>query len=157
MPALGEFRQRILERDGAYPYIVCEEDGRPVGYAYGSRLFSRAAYAWSAELSVYFFRPTIAGAGSAVRFTASCSTCSRCRGVRTVVGKVVCPNEKSDHLHEKWVFELVGTLRAASWKLGAWHDVHLWEKHIGDVEAEPAPLLRLSEVDPEKVRAILEA
>ena len=52
VPALGEFRQRIVERDGAYPYIVCEEDGRPVGYAYGSRLFSRAAYAWSAELSV---------------------------------------------------------------------------------------------------------
>lgn len=54
VPTLGEFRQRIVDRDGAYPYIVCEEDGRPVGYAYGSRLFSRAAYAWSAELSVYF-------------------------------------------------------------------------------------------------------
>ena len=79
------------------------------------------------------------------------------QGVRTVVGKVVCPNEKSDHLHEKMGFELVGTLRAASWKLGVWHDVHLWERHIGDVEAEPTPLLRLSEVDSEKVRAILEA
>ena len=156
MPALGEFRQRIVDRDGAYPYIVCEEDGRPVGYAYGSRLFSRAAYAWSAELSVYFSTDH-RGRGLGRAIYGKLFGLLALQGVRTVVGKVVCPNEKSDHLHEKMGFELVGTLRAASWKLGAWHDVHLWEKHIGDVEAEPAPLLRLSEVDPEKVRAILEA
>ena len=156
VPALGEFRQRIVDRDGAYPYIVCEEDGRPVGYAYGSRLFSRAAYAWSAELSVYFSTDH-RGRGLGRAIYGKLFDLLALQGVRTVVGKVVCPNEKSDHLHEKMGFELVGTLRAASWKLGAWHDVHLWEKHIGDVAAEPAPLLRLSEVDPGKVRAILEA
>lgn len=156
VPALGEFRQRIVDRDGAYPYIVCEEDGRLVGYAYGSRLFSRAAYAWSAELSVYFSTDH-RGRGLGRAIYGKLFDLLALQGVRTVVGKVVCPNEKSDHLHEKMGFELVGTLRAASWKLGAWHDVHLWEKHIGDVEVEPAPLLRLSEVDPEKVRAILEA
>ena len=100
MPALGEFRQRILERDGAYPYIVCEEDGRPVGYAYGSRLFSRAAYAWSAELSVLIFdRPSRRGSRPCDLRQAVRPACAA--GVRTVVGKVVCPNEKSDHLHEK--------------------------------------------------------
>ena len=135
---------------------MCEEDGRPVGYAYGGRLFSRAAYAWSAELSVYFSTDH-RGRGLGRAIYGKLFDLLALQGVRTVVGKVVCPNEKSDHLHEKMGFELVGTLRAASWKLGVWHDVHLWEKHIGDVEAEPAPLLRLSEVDSEKVRAILEA
>ena len=119
-------------------------------------IFSRAAYAWSAELSVYFLTDH-RGRGLGRAIYGKLFDLLALQGVRTVVGKVVCPNEKSDHLHEKMGFELVGTLRAASWKLGAWHDVHLWEKHIGDVEAEPAPLLRLSEVDPEKVRAILEA
>ena len=130
--------------------------GLVVGYAYGSRLFSRAAYAWSAELSVYFSTDH-RGRGLGRAIYGKLFDLLALQGVRTVVGKVVCPNEKSDHLHEKMGFELVGALRAASWKLGAWHDVHLWEKHIGDVEAEPAPLLRLSEVDSEKVRAILEA
>lgn len=53
-PTVEEFRQRIIDRVSVYPYIVCEEDGVPVGYAYASRLYERAAYAWAVELSVYF-------------------------------------------------------------------------------------------------------
>ncbi len=52
-PDVDEFRKRIEERICLYPYIVCEEDGVPVGYAYASRLFTREAYAWAVELSVY--------------------------------------------------------------------------------------------------------
>ncbi len=46
-PAHYRSRERV-------PHIVCEEDGVPVGYAYASRLYERAAYAWAVELSVYF-------------------------------------------------------------------------------------------------------
>lgn len=156
VPSVEEFRQRIVDRDGVYPYIVCEEDGRPVGYAYGSRLFSRAAYAWAAELSVYFSTDH-RGRGLGRAIYGKLFDLLALQGVRTVVGKVVCPNSKSDHLHQKMGFEHVGTLRAASYKLGSWHDVNLWEKHIGNVEAAPEPLRPLAEVDPEAVRAILES
>ncbi|WNV56585.1 GNAT family N-acetyltransferase [Oscillospiraceae bacterium NTUH-002-81] len=35
------------------PYLVCEIDGKIVGYAYASLYRSRAAYDWDCELSVY--------------------------------------------------------------------------------------------------------
>ncbi len=156
VPTVEEFRQRIVDRCGVYPYIVCEEDGRPVGYAYGTRLFSREAYAWSAELSVYFSTDH-RGRGLGRAIYAKLADLLALQGVRTIVGKVVCPNDKSDHLHEAMGFERVGELKAASFKLGQWHNVHLWEKHIGDISVAPEPLLPLSEVDQERVRAILEA
>ena len=155
VPSLQEFRQRIIDRDGVYPYIVCEEDGVPVGYAYATRLFSRAAYAWAAELSVYFSTDH-RGRGLGRAIYGKLFELLRLQGVRVVVGKVVCPNGKSDHLHESMGFERVGTLTRASYKLGTWHDVHLWEKHLGG-EGAPEPLLPLSQVDSGKIQAILQA
>ena len=44
LPSEEEFAGRIrsIRREG-YPYLVCEEDGRAVGYAYAHRAFERAA------------------------------------------------------------------------------------------------------------------
>ena len=40
----------------AYPYLVWQEDGKILGYAYAHRHMERAAYQWNAELSVYLDR-----------------------------------------------------------------------------------------------------
>ena len=45
-----------------FPYLVLEEDGQPVGYAYAHPLGQRAAYQWSGELSIYL-SPAAAGKG----------------------------------------------------------------------------------------------
>src|SRR4051812_15033618 len=43
-----------LEGGMAYaPWLVVEDDGRAVGFAYGSKHRERAAYQWSADASVY--------------------------------------------------------------------------------------------------------
>ena len=58
LPSADEFR-------GRYPYLVLEEEGKIVGYAYAHRYMARAAYGWNAELSVYldgrFFRAASEG------------------------------------------------------------------------------------------------
>lgn len=36
-----------------YPYLVAEQDGRIVGYAYAGPLHERAAYDWAVETSIY--------------------------------------------------------------------------------------------------------
>ena len=53
-PSLDAFRCRMASIIGDYPYLVVEEDGSIVGFAYAHRLGERAAYAWNAELSIYF-------------------------------------------------------------------------------------------------------
>ena len=43
LPTTEEFAERIRTIAGFYPYIVAEEDGRCMGYAYAHRHMERAA------------------------------------------------------------------------------------------------------------------
>ena len=52
-PTREEFTARISGICRDYPYLVCQEGDRVLGYAYAHRVWERAAYQWNAELSVY--------------------------------------------------------------------------------------------------------
>ena len=53
VPTLEEFTRRFEEITAQFPWLVWEEEGCVLGYAYGSAPFSRAAYRWSGESSIY--------------------------------------------------------------------------------------------------------
>ena len=53
VPSLTEFEQRMEVIQQVYPYLVYEEEGNILGYAYAHRYKERAAYQWDVELSVY--------------------------------------------------------------------------------------------------------
>lgn len=53
VPTLEDFSKRIETIQNDYPYLVCEVDGKVVGYAYASKHRERAAYRYSVEVSVY--------------------------------------------------------------------------------------------------------
>ena len=53
LPTREEFTARISGICRDYPYLVCQEGDRVLGYAYAHRVWERAAYQWNAELSVY--------------------------------------------------------------------------------------------------------
>jgi len=44
---------RINQTLPSYPWLVYEESGHVLGYAYGSAWKGRTAYDWSAEVTVY--------------------------------------------------------------------------------------------------------
>ena len=56
VPSPEEFRERIIRITGKYPYIVLEEDGVIMGYAYAHEFHERAAYSHSAEVTIYLDR-----------------------------------------------------------------------------------------------------
>ena len=53
VPTPVEFTARIAATLEKYPYLVAEQDGVPVGYAYAGAFHERAAYDWSVETSIY--------------------------------------------------------------------------------------------------------
>lgn len=154
-PTVEEFRTRIEERYMLYPYIVCEYNGTPVGYAYASRLFAREAYDWSVELSVYMDM-SHRGRGLGRAIYAKLLDLLAMQGVRTAHGKVTFPNEKSDRLHRDLGFELVGTMHNVGFKLGQWRDVNHYEKYIGNFEEAPKPVVPICELDAAQVAEVLE-
>lgn len=155
-PSVEAFRERIEVRYRKYPFIVCEENGRPIGYAYASHLFTREAYDWAVELSVYF-EQNHRGRGLGRRTYGKLLDLLALQGVRTAHGKVTFPNEKSDALHKALGFELIGVMKNVGFKLGQWRDVNHYEKLIGDFSCEPKPITPMCELDPAQVEAILQA
>ena len=62
VPSQGEFLQRFRDLTKQFPWLVWEEDGKVLGYAYGSAPFARSAYGWCAEDSIYLL-PEAQGRG----------------------------------------------------------------------------------------------
>ena len=96
-------RQRIVETIRAYPWLVCEEDGKLLGYRYGRKWRERAAYRHSVEVSVYL-DPSAVGKGKGSALFGALLAELRTRQVHCVIGGVALPNEASVALLEKFGF-----------------------------------------------------
>ena len=52
-PTVEEFRERIAKTLEKYPYLVCEDEGGIIGYAYSSVFRDREAYTHCVENTIY--------------------------------------------------------------------------------------------------------
>lgn len=153
-PTVAEFAGRIRDISQIYPYIVCEEGGSIVGYAYAHRVRERAAYDWMAELSIYL-DPSYTHRGLGAKLYSLLMDLLRLQGMKTVMGCVTVPNPTSVALHEKLGFRHVGTSYSAGYKDGQWHDVAWFEKPLASYDVPPAPLLPFGDVGSESVAAVI--
>jgi phosphinothricin acetyltransferase len=136
-PPPAEMARRIATAVRTHAWVVLEDDGRVVGYAYGGPYKARAAYRWSCEVSVYLEagrRRT--GAGRAL-YDALLTRLAD-RGYRTAVAGMTLPNAASVGLHRAMGFEPVGTYRRIGWKHGTWHDVAWTQRTIAAGQDPPA-------------------
>ncbi|MBN1266284.1 MAG: N-acetyltransferase [Anaerolineales bacterium] len=125
-PSLKVFQQRIRETLRTHPWLVCENDTCILGYAYATPYRHRPAYRWTVETSVYI-RPEFQRRGIARALYTSLLELLRMLGFHNAVAITALPNEASTKLHQTIGFELVGTLKAAGFKLDGWHDTALWQ------------------------------
>lgn len=136
-PGAEEMAERIA---AAHAWLVLEDGGRVVGYAYGAPFHRRAAYRWSCEVSVYLeLGRRRTGAGRAL-YSALLTRLAKL-GLRTAVAGMTLPNHASAGLHRAMGFEPVGTYRRIGWKHDAWHDVAWMQRPLAagpDPPGEPA-------------------
>jgi L-amino acid N-acyltransferase YncA len=138
-PTPAQMAERIAAATRTHAWIVQEDDGRVVGYAYGGPHQQRAAYRFSCEVSVYVEQGRRrTGSGRALyeelfkRLAA--------RGYRMAVAGMTLPNEASAGLHRAMGFESVGVYRRIGWKFSAWHDVAWMQRALGVEHDPPAEL-----------------
>ena len=139
IPTVEEFARRIREIAAFYPYLVCEVEGRIVGYAYAHRQMERAAYQWNAELSVYI-DAAFAGQGIGKQLYTRLIELLKQQHVKTLYALITLPNEASIALHRSFGFQEVGVWRQTGYKCGRWHDVMWMDLHIASMEGEPEAL-----------------
>lgn len=121
-----EMRQRIVDTIRAYPWLVCEEDGKLLGYCYGRKWRERAAYRHSVEVSVYL-DPSAVGKGRGSALFGALLAELRTRHVHCVIGGVSLPNEASVALLEKFGFRPAAHFKEVGNKFDRWIDVGYWQ------------------------------
>ncbi|MGW5240616.1 N-acetyltransferase family protein [Monashia sp. NPDC004114] len=135
VPSAAEMARRIEESARTHAWLVLEDDGQVVGYAYGRPFKERAAYRWSCEVSVYL-DPAHRGRGGGRELYAVLLDRLAARGYRMAAAGMTQPNEASARLHAAMGFELVGTYRRIGWKAGHWHDVTWVQRPLGAGRAD---------------------
>jgi L-amino acid N-acyltransferase YncA len=155
-PNEQEMRNRLTKIMLHYPWLVCEQGGRVIGYAYGSRHRQRAAYDWSVEVSVYVDKSgQRKGVGRAL-YLALFKALS-CQGFYSAFAGITVPNPESVGFHEALGFRPVGIFHRVGFKGGAWHDVGWWELALATYPEVPLPPLSLAElIDSPNWQAVLQ-
>ena len=133
VPCRKEFMQRFLTITAQYPWLVWEEDGQILGYAYGSAPYTRAAYAWCAEPSIYL-RPEAQGRGIGQKLYAVLEEILDKQGYQVLYALVTGENHVSVRFHEKMGYIKKVEYDRCGYKFGRWVSVIWMEKRIKFVE-----------------------
>jgi phosphinothricin acetyltransferase len=135
-PDGSEFAGRIARLSATHAFLVAEDEGTVVGFAYGSPHRDRTAYSWSTEVSVYVAASHHRrGVGRALYGTLF-DLLER-QGFRIVLAGIALPNDASVSIHESFGFELVGVYRGIGLKHGAWWDVGWYQLRLGPADTLP--------------------
>src|SRR5690348_10479220 len=135
-PSLDEMRRRMTKTLPSFPWLVCDEAGLVLGYAYASKHRERAAYVWSVDVSVYVCEGRRRGGLGRALYT-SLFAILRLQGYYNALAGVTLPNPGSEGLHRAMGFQPVGVYRNIGHKRGGWHDVAWSQLALRDLEPNP--------------------
>ena len=128
--------ERIAAAQARHAWLVLEEDGRVVGYAYANRFSARPAYRWSVEVSIYLEQGRQRAGGGWRLYEALLERLAE-RGYRRAMAGMSLPNEASVAFHRALGFTPVGVYERVGWKHGAWRDVAWMQRTIADGDDPP--------------------
>lgn len=137
-PSDAEMAQRIAAVIGrGLPYLVAEDGGRIVGFAYAAPFRPRAAYRYTAEDSVYI-HPDFLGRGIGKALVAEVIAACERLGLRQLVAVIGdSANAGSIGLHRSLGFEPTGVGRSFGFKHGRWVDIVWMQKALGPGDSAP--------------------
>jgi L-amino acid N-acyltransferase YncA len=137
-PDAAEMERRIERYGTSHAWLVAEQGGEVVGYAYAFPFQERPAYRWSAGVSVYVAEGE-RGRGVGRALYEALFDRLRERGLRMACAGITLPNEASVGLHESLGFKQVGLNPEIGWKSGAWRDVGWWQLELLPPSEGPPP------------------
>lgn len=132
---MGTRRADVLAK--GLPWLVVEEDGQVLGFAYGNWFKPRPAYRFSVEDSIYM-APEAAGKGLGRALLAELLAAFERAGVRKVMAVIGdSANAGSIGVHRALGFEPAGVIPSCGWKFDRWLDIVLMQKPLGAGDSTP--------------------
>lgn len=113
------------------PYIVAEDGGKVVGYAYAGPFRPRPAYRHTVEDSIYVHHEHAGRGLGMLLLPALIGACEK-QGFRQMIAAIGdSGNNASIALHRKCGFEDAGILKNVGFKFGRWLDVVFMQRKLG--------------------------
>lgn len=130
------FRQRMEAVQQQYPWLVCEKDGKIIGYAYCSKFKERAAFSWDLECSVYIKEEAHRQGIATALYTKLFELIEK-QGYFNVYALITYSHKSSVALHKKFGFTEVGVYKKTGYKMGQWWDLLVMEKQLRNFDELP--------------------
>ena len=129
VPCSKTFTRRFYEHIDQFPWLVWEEEGTVLGYAYAGAPFGRAAYRWDAESSIYL-APQAQGRGVGRALYAALEQILIRQGYRNLYAIITAENTGSLEFHRKVGFEPMALFPDCGYKHGKWLGVAWLRKQL---------------------------
>ncbi len=117
VPSMEEFLDRFRQITAQFPWLVWEEDGKIAGYAYACAPFSRAAYRWCAEPSIYI-RPDRQGKGIGKKLYLALESLLCMQGYQLSYAIITSENAASLAFHKAMGYSVLSEFPHCAWKFG---------------------------------------
>ena len=134
IPTQAEFLARFQSITRDFPWLVWEEEGDILGYAYACRPFERTAYSWCAEPSIYV-KPAAQGRGIGRKLYLALEEILKLQGYRILLALITGENTGSLAFHKQLGYDIAGELKACGYKFGRWLSVFWMEKSLKIVQS----------------------
>ncbi len=155
VPTVEEFRGRIERTLKTHPYLVAEHGGEIIGYAYASPFIRRAAYDWSAEMSIYLDCHK-KGMGCGRLLYEAMETLLKQMHILNVNACIAAPKEPDPYVdnnsiefHTHMGYTMVGKFHDSGYKFGTWYDMVWMEKMLGEHPQVPESVIPFSRLHAE--------
>ena len=117
-PSAEQWAAKIEDvRSRGWPFLVAEEDGTVVGYAFATQFRDRPAYARTCENSIYV-APDAIGRGIGARLLAELIDAARTSGFHQMIAVIGGGEAASVALHAKLGFVERGRMKDVGFKFG---------------------------------------
>jgi phosphinothricin acetyltransferase len=124
-------RRRADVLSKGLPWLVAEQGGQALGYAYANHFRPRRAYRFCLEDSIYL-APAARGRGVGRLLLAELIARCEAAGARQMLAVIGdAANAGSIGVHRALGFEHSGVLKASGWKFDRWVDVVIMQRALG--------------------------
>lgn len=137
VPPVEEFAARITRVLQRYPFLVAEQDGQIVGYAYASSFRPRAAYDWAVETSIYL-RQDCRREGLGKKLYLLLAEILKKQQILNLYACIAYTQKDDPYLnnasvafHECLGYKMIGHFSSCGYKYNTWYDMVWMEKLIG--------------------------
>ena len=138
VPSLESFENRIRKILEHYPYLVAEQDGNILGYAYAGKFHERAAFFRSAEVSIYVDKDARKHGLGRMLYEALEKELKEL-GMLNIYASIAYAdvedeylNHNSTQFHEHMGYKQVACFNQCAYKFHRWYDLIWMEKMLGE-------------------------